>query len=131
MKIIIPAKITDSTRNVMRKLSYFENYDRKTNQISYIKRLSREGFYPRFHVYIDENQTGRIINLHLDQKKPSYAGASAHNAEYDSTPVKNEAERMRRILEGMGAVSAMPSGTDKKEGKGKGWWRKFLDNFKF
>lgn len=101
MKILIPSSNVEQIRNLMRKLGYFENYDRKTNQISYIKRLSREGFYPRFHVYVDENQSGRIINLHLDQKKPSYAGASAHNAEYDSDVAHREGERMKELLAGM------------------------------
>ncbi len=129
MKITIPVKITDATRNVMRKLSYFENYDRRTNQISYIKRLSKEGFYPRFHVYVDENQTGRTINLHLDQKKPSYAGASAHNAEYDSDVVRREGERMRGILAGMEVV---PVALEEVKSDNKlSWWRKLLNNFKF
>ncbi len=129
MRILIPLSNTEQIKNLMRRLGYFENYDRKTNQISYIKRLSREGFYPRFHVYVDENQTGRTINLHLDQKKPSYAGASAHNAEYDSDVVRREGERMRGILAGMGVV---PVALEEVKSDNKlSWWRKLLNNFKF
>lgn len=130
MKISIPAIISDSTKIVMQKLGYFENYDRKTGKISYIRRLSREGFYPRFHVYIDEAQNGRLINLHLDQKKPSYAGASAHNAEYDSEVVRREAQRMQAILSStQEKKQIIPSG--KGEKKKEGLWNRIFKKIKF
>lgn len=127
MKIPIPPNNTELTRNIMRKLGYFENFDRHTGKTSYIRRISRQAFYPRFHVYIAESQAGRVIDLHLDQKQASYAGSHAHNAEYDSFPVKNEAERMRGILEGMGAVSEPAMGMVVKEKKGV--WRKIKEFF--
>lgn len=123
MKIPIPPNNTELTRNIMRKLGYFENFDRHTGKTSYIRRISRESFYPRFHVYIVENQAERVIDLHLDQKRPSYAGSHAHNAEYDSTPVKNEAGRMRGILAGMGASPAPAAETAVKEKKAGMWER--------
>ncbi|OGF21469.1 hypothetical protein A2Y83_00270 [Candidatus Falkowbacteria bacterium RBG_13_39_14] len=113
----------------MRKLGYFENFDRHTGKTSYIKRISRESFYPRFHVYIAESDAGRVIDLHLDQKRPSYAGSHAHNAEYDSEPVKREAERMRGILAGMETAKVVHTETGIKEKKG--WWGRIWENFKF
>ncbi|MFH1030756.1 MAG: hypothetical protein V1770_05890 [bacterium] len=127
MKIIIPSSNAEQVKNIMRKLGYFENFDRHTGKTSYIRRISRQAFYPRFHVYIAESQAGRVIDLHLDQKQASYAGSHAHNAEYDSTPVKNEAERMRGILDGMGASPAPAAETAVKEQKGV--WRKIWDFF--
>lgn len=57
--------------------------------------------YPRFHCYIKEEGAVLLINLHLDQKKPSYAGSSAHSGEYEGEIVENEAERIRNIFEGL------------------------------
>ncbi len=59
----------------------------------FVKPLSLAG-YPRFHIYLKENKTDYIFNLHLDQKKPVYAGAKAHQGDYDSDIIKNEAERI-------------------------------------
>lgn len=126
MKIIIPATIKNPIRSIMQKLGYFENYDHRTGKISYIRRLSREGFYPRFHVYIDESQSGRLINLHLDQKKPSYAGASAHNAEYDGDVVYREGKRMEGILAG---IKSSPTGQEKFAEKKIGLWEKIKEIF--
>ncbi|MFH0856300.1 MAG: hypothetical protein V1860_00180 [bacterium] len=127
MKIFIPETIKSPTRSVLQKLGYFENYDHRTGKISYIKRLSREMFYPRFHVYIDETQTRRIINLHLDQKKPSYAGASAHNAEYDSDVVHREGKRMEEIL--MNMESAPINSQEKYTEKKPTLWEKIKGMF--
>lgn len=61
--------------------------------------LGRE--YPRFHLYIkgDEEKDEIALNLHLDQKKPSYPGAQAHSGEYTGEAVEREAERIKKILE--------------------------------
>ena len=56
--------------------------------------------YPRFHCYIKEEGGALLINLHLDQKKPSYAGSSAHSGEYEGEVVENEAARIRNIFGG-------------------------------
>lgn len=129
MKVVIPQKITEQTRSIMQKVGYFENYDHRTNQVSYIHRLSKTSFYPRFHCYINEDKNGvRIINLHLDQKQPSYAGASAHNAEYDSEVVVKESDRIKDILENISleiSVSFPRHGEEKKEGFFSKIWRIF------
>jgi len=52
------------------------------------------GGWPRFHVYLKEDRDQVFINLHLDQKRASYEGSSAHNAEYDSQLTKTELERI-------------------------------------
>ena len=60
------------------------------------------GDYPRFHIYMKEDHSdGKevlVFNLHLDQKKPSYEGATAHSGDYESDVVKEEAERIKNIL---------------------------------
>ncbi|MFC1612835.1 hypothetical protein ACFL23_00720 [Patescibacteria group bacterium] len=118
MKINIPQKVLEPTKAVMQKLGFFENYDRHTGKISYIKRLSRQNFYPRYHVYIDEKGNDRIINLHIDQKKPSYGGSNMHSAEYDGDVVSREIDRMSGILEGMWTETVVPVKTGEKEKRG-------------
>jgi len=64
---------------------------------AYIRPLGRSG-YPRFHIYIKQENDDLKLDLHLDQKKPVYKGATAHSGEYDSPLVEQEAERIRQIL---------------------------------
>ncbi|MBI3290855.1 hypothetical protein HYZ76_01075 [Candidatus Falkowbacteria bacterium] len=98
MKIKIPFDFSENERNFMRRAGYSVFDDPNTGQTSYVKRLSRD-FYPRFHVYIEEGKDrGRYINLHLDQKKPSYAGAHAHNAEYEGGQVELEGQRLEGLI---------------------------------
>ncbi|MEK7167794.1 MAG: hypothetical protein AAB791_02210 [Patescibacteria group bacterium] len=61
---------------------------------SFVRRLG-SNFYPRFHAYVEGSQ----INLHLDQKQPSYEGSHAHSGEYDGELVESEAERIKQTME--------------------------------
>jgi len=51
--------------------------------------------YPKFHVYAMAQEGTASLNLHLDQKKPSYAGSHAHSAEYDGQLVEQEISRIQ------------------------------------
>ncbi|KKU92987.1 MAG: hypothetical protein UY45_C0001G0091 [Parcubacteria group bacterium GW2011_GWA1_49_26] len=53
--------------------------------------------YPKFHIYasVSANKKTAVLNLHLDQKRPSYKGSHAHSAEYDGPVVENEAVRIQ------------------------------------
>ena len=54
--------------------------------------------YPRFHIYIKEGGDSIRFNIHLDQKRPSYEGSTAHSGDYDSDIVKEEAKRIQAML---------------------------------
>lgn len=54
--------------------------------------------YPHFHLYLQEEGENVILNLHLDQKKPSYEGASRHSGEYEGELVEKEMERIKNII---------------------------------
>lgn len=64
--------------------------------------------YPRFHFYVRKDKDELLFNLHLDQKKPSYEGSTAHSGEYDGEVVEREAERIKRELEGRGQRAVKP-----------------------
>ncbi len=91
MKFIIKNTLRDNIINLARKIGYyFQNG-------SFVRPLERSG-YPRFHLYIEENNNELTFNLHLDQKKPIYKTAHDHAAEYEGKVVENEAERIKQAL---------------------------------
>jgi hypothetical protein len=63
-----------------------------------VRCLSGSG-YPRFHLYIKQEKDNIYFNLHLDQKKPSYQGTSAHSGEYEGELVGQEKERIIKAME--------------------------------
>lgn len=101
----------------MRKIGYKPAYfqpgpasakgSSEAREISIVRQIGRND-YPRFHLYIKEKSfvaaasqdklNTFVFNLHLDQKKPSYKGNSAHSGEYDGEVVEEEAERIKNIL---------------------------------
>ncbi|MFA5131276.1 MAG: hypothetical protein WC467_02515 [Patescibacteria group bacterium] len=76
--------------------------EREDGQASFARRLMRD-FYPRFHIYFTVQKTASgeeivTFNLHLDQKRPGYAGQARHNAEYDGEVVEREMARLKALL---------------------------------
>jgi hypothetical protein len=61
---------------------------------SFAKRVSGQPF-PRYHVYVEQRGEIISVNLHLDAKRPSYAGTSAHAGEYDGSLIEQEIARIR------------------------------------
>lgn len=94
--IIKILKNGQTLKNIMRSLGYYENVNRK-NELNYIRSLNRSG-YPRFHVYPREAGDYFELNLHMDAKKPSYSGTSAHGGEYDGDIVEREVDRIRSVM---------------------------------
>jgi len=82
---------------ILRQAGYSYIINRRGGQDSFVRRISGAD-YPRFHMYLNEEDGQVIFNLHLDQKKPSYPGAHAHNAEYDGELVEQEITRLKRFL---------------------------------
>ena len=123
MKIFFPFNFSQTPSYFMRRAGYAEFNDPNNGQTSYVRRLQRD-FYPRFHVYVETDRDNRkFANLHLDQKKPSYAGAHAHNAEYDGGQVEIEGNRLAGLLKNQ-------MDNQKQEAppaeEGKGFWGKLF-----
>ena len=64
-------------------------------KLSYTRKLARD-FYPRFHVYVKETDRVVTFDLHLDQKKASYAGSNMHGGEYEGPLVEQELARIKQ-----------------------------------
>ncbi len=94
MKIVIPNPPTHS-RNLLRRAGYALHQGRD-RELSYVRRLSGNGDYPRFHVYVSREEPGTLIEitLHLDEKKPSYEGYTAHSGEYEGPLIEQERDRL-------------------------------------
>ena len=109
MKLIFE-NLKDSSLNILRRAGYaFMRKDEKANEMSFVKRAGNAD-YPRLHIYVKalgytgaevnhHTCPGVVVNLHLDQKKASYAGATAHSGEYNSEESKwleQEAENIKK-----------------------------------
>jgi len=98
MKLLIDKnKLSEQPEQFLRQAGYGFIVDRRSGQESFVRRLSRD-HYPRLHMYVKELGDKIEFNLHLDQKKASYPGAHAHNAEYDGEVVGGEIERLKELI---------------------------------
>ncbi|MFA4833855.1 MAG: hypothetical protein WC619_03335 [Patescibacteria group bacterium] len=140
MKLIINKNQIDTApEQFLRKAGYAYIRDRRSGQESYSRRMGG-GFYPRFHIYFNEDNGKIIFNLHLDQKQASYAGAHMHNAEYEGETVAAEIARLKSLLGSRQDIRAnvfgssdpldrMVRGEYDKEAKPeprKPWWRRIF-----
>lgn len=106
MKLTIKTSDIDSTPfNFLRSAGYIYIESRHTGQGSFSRPLGN-GHYPRFHIYVNEEENSITFNIHLDQKQASYEGTSAHSGEYDGEVVAQEVQRLKGLLR--------PSGLSKK-----------------
>ncbi|OHA63149.1 MAG: hypothetical protein A3E07_03595 [Candidatus Wildermuthbacteria bacterium RIFCSPHIGHO2_12_FULL_45_9] len=83
--------------NFMRSCGYApEGTDPKTGELKFYRSI-RGRDYPKFHIYCKESahQSSASLNLHLDQKQPTYRGSSAHSGEYDGDIIEQEAGRIQ------------------------------------
>lgn len=95
MKFKITANFKENLNTVLRYCGY-HLHPRYEN--SYIRRLSNVGFYPRWHLYFDKNEDFYEFDLHIDQKKTSYDGQTAHSGDYDNENVNQEIKRILNIM---------------------------------
>jgi hypothetical protein len=102
MKFKFPYKGVNP-RELVRRCGYGEVRDPNNPELSFSRRLG-DNWYPRFHVYINETPKYFEISLHLDQKKVSYEGQSAHSGEYDSPIVIAEAKRITAFIKNIYGV---------------------------
>lgn len=82
----------------MRRCGYIpEGIDQKSGEIAFWRSITG-GRFPRFHIYAKEQHPDTyLVNLHLDQKAPSYSGTAAHSGEYEGPLVEQEAQRVSSL----------------------------------
>lgn len=97
MKMVVRGKLPDTHHNIMRKIGYGQVVDPRAREISYQRRLA-SGRYPRFHVYLGGTSNEMVIKIHIDQKKASYKGHTAHSGEYEGPLVEEELKRIQQAI---------------------------------
>jgi hypothetical protein len=97
MKFFLDGKVNQNIKVLMNRIGYHQHYDRRSNKVSYIRRLGSLN-YPRFHVYIDQHGDRVSFNVHLDEKKPSYGVGHRHSGQYDTELVGKEVTRIQSLL---------------------------------
>lgn len=125
----------------LRQAGYGFIRDRRRGTESFVRRLG-SGFYPRLHMYAENQGDEAVFSLHLDQKQTSYAGSHMHNAEYDGAVVEEEIARIKSLIthnaqhvtHNGGKVDKddvlkkigheeLPENADKQK---KSWWRRIF-----
>lgn len=86
-----------NSRVAIQRCGYASFRDPRTGEESYTRRLG-SGFYPRFHLYVEDRGSELALKLHLDQKRPTYIRGKAHSGEYDGATVEQEGRRIVQSL---------------------------------
>jgi len=99
MNITIQNPSTHS-RNLLRRAGYAIHQSRD-GELSFVRRIEGAD-YPRFHIYIKKEEPGKLmeITLHLDEKKPSYEGFTAHSGQYGGPIIEEEKNRLLGVIGG-------------------------------
>jgi len=97
MRLLFDGTYSLAPRHILRRSGYAKIINRD-GVASYSLRLRKSSF-PRFHVYIEISKKVILVNLHLDQKAPSYNDSHAHAGEYEGKLVEEEGERIKRWFE--------------------------------
>ena len=99
MKFIVENKTKENPVQLLRTIGYItikESY----GEFSLVRQILRNPF-PRFHLFLKEiNESSFSVNLHLDQKKPSYGEQTAHSGEneQDNPLLVQEAQSIKQIF---------------------------------
>ncbi len=121
MKRFFAGPLTDNARNLLRRLGYGEQRTR-VGQISYVKRVAGDRF-PRYHAYVEDQNGGIQVNLHVDQKEASYEGTNAHAGEYEGPLVEREMTRIAGFVASLKHATTSPTpSTGSVTEKKKGFW---------
>ena len=88
--------LRENSVQFMRAAGYIFKRGVVGEEMSFERPLESGGF-PKFHVYLTEDRDQLYLNVHLDQKRPSYAGAHAHSGEYDGELLNEEIARIKSL----------------------------------
>ena len=91
MKVSITT--TDRAMQFMRRAGY--GFQKEGGgEAAFIRRVGAADF-PRYHAYVTEQPGAIQVNLHVDQKAPTYQQGRAHSGEYEGPLIEQEAARLR------------------------------------
>jgi hypothetical protein len=82
--------------DLMRKIGYKPDKRTPEGELAAVRPLGAD--FPRFHIYLRSDPKVLTFNIHLDQKKSSYEGTSAHGGDYEGETVERERDRIKQII---------------------------------
>jgi len=97
MKFSILKSNIPNTRNFFRTIGYFSIPSSQAGKASFIHRIHQTDF-PRFHMYISQNQTHYNFDLHMDLLRPQHK-ITARASENTTQPVQDEMNRIIHAAE--------------------------------
>lgn len=100
MKIKFERKSIGNPLTVLRRCGYKPWRDPRTGKESFIRRVSA-AFYPRFHVLTYYKENLFIIDLHFDARRPMHRRGIRSYEDEESETVRQEAERIKQLIEKM------------------------------
>jgi len=122
MKFVVnKEQLKTQPEQFLRHAGYAYIRDRQTEKDSFVRRLGRD-HYPRLHMYISHMGQTVVFNLHLDQKRTSYAGTKRHSAEYDGQVVEQEVGRLKGLVSNQNQDIVTKEESKKKSG----FWNKIF-----
>ena len=86
-----------NVHDLVRKFGYRPLAVTEKGELNCVRPMQGQN-YPRFHIYLVEKPDVLTFNIHLDQKKPSYEGSTAHGGDYDGEVVRDEVERIKEVI---------------------------------
>ncbi|MBI4433488.1 hypothetical protein HY632_01835 [Candidatus Uhrbacteria bacterium] len=96
-----------------------------SGETAFTRRIGGSPF-PRYHAYVTESAGSPpaiVINLHIDQKQPTYGAGKVHSGEYDGPLVAQEADRLRTFVQ---SVAPPPSHRPDADVPKKSWINRFF-----
>ncbi len=127
-RIYQKSQLTNTTE-VLRKAGYASSLDPVTGESSFMLRLSGQ-LYPRFHLYVVEQAQSVSLNLHLDQKQPSYGQGHKHSGEYEGPVLEKEMKRLDGWIKAYQPQTEPRSAEHNKSNlaaEPKRWWQKLFN----
>ena len=104
---------TDNATNFMRRAGY--GFQKEGGgEVAFVRRVGG-GMFPRYHAYVVEGPGHITVNLHVDQRAPTYGRNSAHSGEYEGPLVADEAARLRALVT-VAPPPAAPKPPEEKKG---------------
>lgn len=118
MRIVVVT--TDTALKFMRRAGY--GFQKETSgEVAFVRRVG-SGLFPRLHAYVQERPGRLTVNLHVDQKAPTYGRHSVHSGEYDGALVEEEVARLRALIDTASSQTAPKPPPEEKRGV---WGRLF------
>lgn len=122
MKVLYDKAVLHSPLEVLRRAGYSAFVDPVTKDESFVLRLT-SGYYPRFHIYVEDRGSDVSISLHLDQKQATYGENHAHSGEYEGAAIEQEMHRIDGWVTQTRKEHESQLRDDNQDGLPRPWWR--------